>query len=160
MRSFSHNHITKLRQKRPGASVLQHLTSRNGALPLSRYHIGGLLKSACRLSIALLMGLLMSLTAHPQSADRVQGTVTDEKGTTLPGVSIAIKGTTTGTLTDANGRFTIIAGTGTTLVVTMVGYKPAEVIVGSQKTSTVGLTPATSSLNEVVVVGYGTQKKV
>jgi TonB-linked SusC/RagA family outer membrane protein len=112
------------------------------------------------LSLVLLMGLLMSLYAYPQSAARVQGTVTDEKGTTLPGVSIAIKGTTTGTLTDAGGHYNISVSAGQTLVFSMVGYNTVEVAVNNQTTINAKLMPATSALNEVVVVGYGQQKRL
>jgi len=92
---------------------------------------------------------------------RVSGKVTDEKGATLPGVSVTLKGTTTGVVTDVNGNFSITVpnlGSGT-LVFTYIGYLSQEVSLNGQKGINVTLQPDTRNLNEVVVVGYGTQKK-
>ncbi|GAB3912816.1 TonB-dependent receptor [Mucilaginibacter boryungensis] len=103
------------------------------------------------------MGIVLSLSVYAQSV--IRGTVTDEKGDAMPGVTVTVKGTTSGTQTDVNGKFSLTANPGTTLVFSMVGYSPSQVVVGNQKTLSVSLTPSNSSLNEVVVVGYGTQKK-
>ncbi|MDR3694481.1 TonB-dependent receptor [Mucilaginibacter sp.] len=92
---------------------------------------------------------------------RVTGKVTDEKGATLPGVSVALKGTTTGVVTDVNGDFSIVvpdAGSAT-LVFTYIGYLSREIPLNGQKSINVTLLPDTKNLSEVVVVGYGTQKK-
>jgi TonB-linked SusC/RagA family outer membrane protein len=92
---------------------------------------------------------------------RITGKVTDEKGETLPGVSVALKGTSTGVVTDINGKFSLNvpnASSGT-LVFSYIGYTPQEVILNGQTTINVQLTADSKSLNEVVVVGYGTQKK-
>jgi len=104
--------------------------------------------------------LLLPAFIFAQSTNKIQGTVLDEKGESMPGVSVMIKGTTYGTTTDVSGKFTINATKGTTLVFTFVSYGKKEVIVGDQQTITVKLLPASSNLDEVVVVGYGTQKKV
>ena len=104
--------------------------------------------------------LLLPAFIFAQSTNKIQGTVLDEKGDTMPGVSVMIKGTTYGTTTDVSGKFTISATKGTTLVFTFVSYGKKEVVVGDQQTITVKLAPASSNLDEVVVVGYGTQKKV
>jgi TonB-linked SusC/RagA family outer membrane protein len=137
MRSSSHNQTTKQSQTHPAA-----------------YRALAAFKKPL---LALLMGIALSLSAYAQSV--VQGTVIDEKGIAMPGVSVTIKGTTTGTQTDVNGKFSMNASTGTTLVFSMVGYNPSQVVVGNQKTISITLEPSASSLNEVVVVGYGTQKK-
>ncbi|WEA03201.1 SusC/RagA family TonB-linked outer membrane protein [Mucilaginibacter sp. SJ] len=92
---------------------------------------------------------------------RITGKVTDEKGETLPGVSVSLKGTSTGVVTDIKGNFSLNvpnASSGT-LVFSYIGYTSQEVILNGQTTINVQLTADSKSLNEVVVVGYGTQKK-
>ena len=90
----------------------------------------------------------------------VSGKVTDEKGEGLPGVSVVVKGTTQGATTDGTGSFRIaVPDTRSTLVFSFVGYGSKEIVVGSQTTLTVALTPDDQTLNEVVVVGYGSQLK-
>ncbi len=90
----------------------------------------------------------------------VKGKVTDDKNEALPGVSILIKGSNKGTVTDINGNFSIdVLQQGGTLVFSFIGYESKEVLVGSQTTLNVKLVESISSLNEVMVVGYGTQRK-
>ncbi|MGX5820708.1 SusC/RagA family TonB-linked outer membrane protein [Chitinophaga lutea] len=90
---------------------------------------------------------------------RVQGTVRDAKGTQLPGVSVKIKGTGNGTVTNAEGRFEIIAPGDAILQVSYIGYQPKEVPVGGNAQLDIVLEEELKGLSEVVVVGYGTQKK-
>ncbi|HEY4198505.1 MAG TPA: SusC/RagA family TonB-linked outer membrane protein, partial [Mucilaginibacter sp.] len=88
------------------------------------------------------------------------GTVTDEKGGALPGVSVLVKGTSQGTMADANGHFKInVADENAVLVFSMVGYTSQERPVPASHVINVQLSPDGKSLNEIVVVGYGTQKK-
>ncbi|MGM9511257.1 TonB-dependent receptor [Larkinella sp. GY13] len=95
-----------------------------------------------------------------QTDNTVTGKVTDEKGDGLPGVSVLVKNTTQGTVTDASGQFRIqVPNPSATLVFSFLGYETREVIAGNQTTVTVQLVPGSRSLNEVVVVGYGTQTK-
>lgn len=91
----------------------------------------------------------------------VRGTVTSaDDGKPLPGVSIVAKGTARGTVTDAEGRYSLtVADDVTTLVFSSVGYGRREVTLGNQAVLNVTLTPEENSLNEVVVVGYGTQRR-
>jgi TonB-linked SusC/RagA family outer membrane protein len=90
----------------------------------------------------------------------ISGKVTDKKGEPLPGVSVKIKGTSTGTTTDAEGRFTLnAAGTGTVLVFTYLGFAPREVTVSDRSPINISLEEQSAALNEAVVVGYGTQRK-
>jgi len=90
----------------------------------------------------------------------VTGTVRDGKGEPLPGVVVKIKGTTTATTTDENGVFRLNLPTGNeTLVVSFLGFRTLEVAAGGKTTIGVTLQENTESLEEVVVVGYGTQKK-
>ena len=96
-----------------------------------------------------------------KQADKViKGTVKDEKGETLPGVSIVLKGTQLGTLTDETGAFELrLPETGSLLVFSYVGYLPQEQIIGNQSIFNIILKPDARSLDELVVIGYGTQKK-
>ena len=89
----------------------------------------------------------------------VKGTVNGENGTPLRGASITLKGTNKGTTTDNNGAFTISASRGSTLVVSAVGYAEKEVRIGDQATITIDLVVDSEALGEVVVIGYGTQRK-
>jgi TonB-dependent starch-binding outer membrane protein SusC len=92
---------------------------------------------------------------------RISGRVTDEKNAGLPGVSVVLKGTQRGTTTNGDGRYelTIPETGGSVLVFSFVGYLSQEVAVGNQTLVNVSLKEDTKSLDEVVVVGYGTVKK-
>lgn len=90
----------------------------------------------------------------------VKGLVTDSKGEGLIGVSIKVKGTSIGVSTDVNGRYSITVPDGSTvLVFTYVGYTTKEVAISGRTSMDVQLEQSSESLQEVVVVGYGTQKK-
>lgn len=89
----------------------------------------------------------------------VQGVVKDEQGAPLAGVSIKIKGSNKGVLTDARGHFTIDIEVGTVLEISYVGYMDKELTYTDKRDLQIVLEPFNPSLDEVVVVGYGTQKK-
>ncbi len=90
----------------------------------------------------------------------IKGTVSDEKGNTLPGATVSIKGTTLGTTTDVNGAFSITVPAGAkVLVISFIGMKTQEVEVGSRTTLNITLQTGDQSLDEVVVIGYGTAKR-
>lgn len=90
----------------------------------------------------------------------IRGKVTDEIGNTLPGVSVLEKGTSNGTVTGAQGAFAIDVKDETAiLVISYVGYKDKEVLVGNSRNLAIELSPAEGSMDDVVVVGYGTQKR-
>jgi TonB-linked SusC/RagA family outer membrane protein len=91
--------------------------------------------------------------------NKVTGTVKDTTGTPLPGVTILIKGNSIATTTDKDGRFSLAAKAGDQLIITMVGYRRQEITIGDETVVNVLLKEAKSSLSEVVVVGYGTQKR-
>ena len=99
--------------------------------------------------------------AQSTLADRtVTGTVSDETGSPLPGVSILVKGTTQGTTTDASGQFRIVLPTAESILVfSYVGYLSQEIAVANQSNLTIKLVADSKSLEEVVVVGYGSVKK-
>lgn len=105
--------------------------------------------------------LFFASTAVYAQKVTITGTVTDEKGGSLPGATVQVKGTSTGVLTDFSGKFSVDVTTpNPTLVFSFVGYSPKEVPAGTQTVINVSLDPDTRTLDEVVVVGYGTQKKL
>jgi hypothetical protein len=89
----------------------------------------------------------------------ITGVVTDENGTPLPGASVTVKGTTRGTVTDFDGNYSITADLQATLVFSYLGYKTIEVPIDGRTSIDIGLAEDAGLLDEVVVVGYGTQKK-
>jgi len=89
----------------------------------------------------------------------VSGTVYDETGEPLPGVTIQVKGSTDGTATDINGKYSLNVPNGTVLVFSGVGLKPQEYVVGSETTINITMDSDVKSLDQVVVVGYGEQQK-
>ncbi len=90
----------------------------------------------------------------------VSGKVVDENGADLPGVSVAVKGSTQGTTTDGTGSFRItVPNPSAVLVFSFVGYVSQEIAVGNQTALTVALLPDNQTLSEVVVVGYGSQRR-
>lgn len=90
----------------------------------------------------------------------ISGKVADEKGETLPGVSIVLKGTKRGVNTNSNGEFAItIADEKAILVFSYVGYETQEIVVGNRSTLSVVLKTYSSNLDEIVVIGYGEQQK-
>ncbi|QHS56382.1 TonB-dependent receptor [Mucilaginibacter sp. 14171R-50] len=120
-------------------------------------HYGVKIKRTVRHCITFLLFLLMCSAAFAQSRT-ITGVVSDNAGP-LPGVSVTIKGTTAGTVTDVNGRYSLNVSPGQTLLFSFLGYAPQEVAVNTQSTVSITLAQNSSTLNEVVVVGYGTQKK-
>ncbi|MCG8319850.1 MAG: TonB-dependent receptor [Cytophagales bacterium] len=90
----------------------------------------------------------------------ISGKVTDENGQPLPGASIMVKGTNMGTVTDVDGNYTLlVSDEATTLVFSYVGYNPEEVAIGSSATIDMVLYPNVTTLQDVVVIGYGTANK-
>ncbi|OOQ59766.1 SusC/RagA family TonB-linked outer membrane protein [Mucilaginibacter pedocola] len=90
---------------------------------------------------------------------KIHGTITDSKGNTLPGVSIRVKGSTKGTISDLNGNYTLAVTTPAVVVYSFVGFTTQEVNVTDQTTVNVKLLEGANALSQVVVVGYGTQSK-
>lgn len=90
----------------------------------------------------------------------VSGTVTDGSGMPIPGVTVLIKGTTNGTITDANGKYVLAnSDANAVLQFTFVGMKPEEVAVGNKTTVNLTMTEETIGIEEVVAIGYGTMRK-
>ncbi|MEM1217347.1 MAG: TonB-dependent receptor [Bacteroidota bacterium] len=113
--------------------------------------------------LALLLCLpsfLQGSTYRANDLKSISGTVTSaEDGLPLIGVTILVKGTTGGTATDVDGRFSIDVEEGAVLVFTYTGFKPQEVLVGTESTYDIVLETDSQLLEEVVIVGYGTRKK-
>lgn len=107
----------------------------------------------------LLCQILLLLCGVAFGQSTINGVITDEKGLPLPGVTIAVKGTQRGANTDINGAYSVSASSQETLVFSMIGYISQEIHVGNQSTISIKLLDEVRALNEVVVVGYGTQRR-
>ncbi len=113
-----------------------------------------------RLLMVLIPWLLAGLSVVAQNTV-YSGKVTEQDGSSVPGVSVVVKGQSIGTTTDMEGKFTISVPPGSkTLVFSFIGLKAQEVLLGANKTLSVTMLSETVDVEEVVVVGFGTQKKV
>ncbi len=109
------------------------------------------------MSTALLLMLASVVLAQERT---VTGKVTDESGSEMPGVNVIVKGTASGTSTDADGSYAIsVRDAEAILVVSFVGYQPQEVAVGSRTNIDVELVPDTQTLSELIVTGYTSERK-
>ncbi len=107
----------------------------------------------------LLFFLLCAFTAVAQKT--VKGTVSDVAGEPLIGVNVVVKGTTTGTITDVDGNYSLeVPGNNAVLLFSYIGYSSVEVAVGEQTVINQTLSEDTRVIDELIVVGYGVQKKV
>jgi TonB-dependent SusC/RagA subfamily outer membrane receptor len=114
------------------------------------------------LAILLVAGfatLLPSGAAAQAQRKTITGQVTNEKGEPVSGASVMIKGTTTGTTSDVRGAYAISVPNNAVLVFSYVGYDATELRIGSGSTLNARLSPANKELDQVIVVGYGTQRK-
>jgi TonB-dependent starch-binding outer membrane protein SusC len=109
----------------------------------------------------MIMGILFYMAASDALAQEkaVKGMVVDDNNQPMIGVNVVLKGKTVGTVTDVDGKYSINATEKDVLVFSFLGYTSVEVSVGTQSQITVTLKETVSALNEVVVVGYGVQKK-
>src|SRR5690606_10500088 len=109
-------------------------------------------------SLAIL-ALCLSV-GHVLAADvTVTGTVRDASGEPIPGVTVSLTGTSTGTATDLDGRYALTVPEGSTLVFSFIGFESQSIAIGGRSIIDVTLSEDISSLDEVVVVGYGIQRK-
>lgn len=105
-------------------------------------------------------GVDKAVVAESYFEVQVSGTVTDENGDPLPGANVLEQGTTNGTTTDIDGKFSLsVMGENSVLIFSFIGYTTQEVAVGNKTTFSIQLEPDYRTLSEVVVVGYGTVKK-
>ncbi|WP_206077640.1 TonB-dependent receptor [Pontibacter sp. SGAir0037] len=130
------------------------------ANPDSPYPASAAHAKSYRLLLLPLLLLLLSFSAMAQGSVTISGTVTDDSGTALPGVTVLVKGTSTAVPTGANGNFNINVPDGNgTLVFSFIGFQPQEIPVNNRTTINVTLTTDAKALDEVVVVGYGTASR-
>lgn len=121
---------------------------------MKRLYIG---KTSRAIGMALCLALLSSFAV---AQIPVSGTVTGEAGDGLPGVNVIVKGTSQGTITDTNGKYSLqVPSRESVLVFSYVGYLTEELLVGDKSVVNLILTADITTLGEIVVVGYGTQKK-
>jgi TonB-linked SusC/RagA family outer membrane protein len=138
----------KMKKMRPGLS--------NGTASLN---LKKLLVRKLSMFIVFGFSLFLSTAAFAQTKT-VAGKVTDGQGLPVSGATVTVKGTNEATASDNDGHFSINAAKGATLVITSVNYVDQEVTVGNSNNISVLLSPKGGDLGEVVVVGYGTQKKI
>jgi TonB-linked SusC/RagA family outer membrane protein len=112
------------------------------------------------LSTSLLFLFLLVSTVLFAQTKQLTGTVTNSKGAPIEGANVTVKGANTGTITDAKGNFTINVAPGAVLVISFTGYTPREERVNDRSVVNVALSETSQTLDDVVVVGYGSQKKV
>lgn len=121
-------------------------------------NIKTLLNKTCKYGTMMLMIMLLYLPVHAQVI--VSGTVKDAANVAIPGVNIIVKGTTTGTTTDSEGKYSIqVSETNSTLIFSAIGYSNQEVSTSNKSVIDIILEEDVKSLSEVVVVGYGTKRK-
>jgi len=99
------------------------------------------------------------LTSEPQQK-QITGSITDENGDPLPGVNITVQGTTTGTISDLKGRYSIeVPDANAVLIFSFIGYVSQEIIAGNKPILDIALVEDLATLDEVIVIGYGTKTK-
>lgn len=116
------------------------------------------MKNKLNLLLIIALCVLVYSSGYAQGKT-VTGTVTDPAKLSIPGVNVIVKGTNRSTSTDFDGKYSINAAPGETLVFSFVGFVKQEIKIGTAASYNVSLDAESSSLNEVVVIGYGTQKK-
>ena len=108
---------------------------------------------------AMFLCILMVVSSSLFAQNIVTGSVKDDTGQTLPGVSVVVKGTTTGTVTDINGKFSLSVPANATLTFSFVGMKSKEVALGTQRKIEVSLASSTIGVDEVVVTALGISRE-
>ena len=136
---------------------------------LLHYHCGRNLRACVSIFMVVIMVCVAAEVLYaadsksetaPFQQSTITGTITDEMGVPLPGASIVEKGTTNGTQSNFDGNYTLELSGSNPILISYIGYETKEISVTSgQSTYNVSLDPGTSTLDEVVVVGYGTQRK-
>lgn len=106
---------------------------------------------------AFLLFSVITMTAYAQKT--VTGTVTEKSGQTMPGVSVTEKGTSNGTITNAEGKYNLKVNNGAVLTFSFLGYKATQVTIGTQSTINVTLESSENALTEVVVTALGIKRE-
>lgn len=107
----------------------------------------------------VLAAAMLLTTSVALAQNKLSGTVVDENGDPLPGAAVLVKGTSNGTVTDADGSFILSVPAGATLTVSFIGYIDQDVTPGNRNNISIALEPDNKLLDEVVVIGYGTVKR-
>ena len=126
-------------------------------MPQKRLHMSKL--TTLKAVLLFILFTPVSLSLYAQSSKRISGTVTDEQNAALPGVSVNVKGESTSVITDKQGRYTLNVNDTATVIFAYVGFVSQEIQVKGQNVINISLKPDAANLQDVVVVGYGTQKK-
>jgi TonB-linked SusC/RagA family outer membrane protein len=116
------------------------------------------MKQFCKKTV-LFTALFAMISLFTFAQTNITGVVKDDSGVPIPGASVIVKGTKNGTTTSPEGKFSLSVPANATLTVSYIGYSAQDVAVGNQTTLNISLKSASSNLDEVVVVAYGTQKK-
>ena len=117
-------------------------------------------KSLSRRGILFFLLFLLSLQGFSQTGVKITGKISNDQGEALPGVSIQVKNSKVTAVSNTDGTFTITSpAANSVLLFSYVGFTPQEIALNNRSTLTISMTPVTNSLQDVVVVGYGTQKK-
>ena len=147
-------------QARNDASAVRH-AELVSASPASAVRHAELV-SASPVIVFLVFFLMCSFTAFAQTNVRVTGVITDQNNETLPGVTIAVSGSTVGTSSDVNGRYEITVPSGAVLVFSFVGFRTHEATVGAADNQliNVSLEETAGEIEEITIVGYGQQRRV
>lgn len=111
-------------------------------------------------NIMLMKGTMSSTAIAQQNSKRITGTITDDAAQPIAGVNVSVQGSTNGTISDGDGQFSLQVSPGETIQISYIGYTTQYIKVGSQNTLNIRLKEDTQALDEVVVVGFGTQKKI
>jgi len=120
----------------------------------------GLFEKAITSFLCVLLFTFVSMPVSAQSNIRIKGRITNESGQPVPGTSVTVKGSSTGTTADDNGNYEITVPSNGTLVVTAINYTIQEVGINNRQTVDVTLVKLEKTETEVIVVGYGTQRKI
>lgn len=110
-------------------------------------------------TLMLFASIILSNSAFSQTNKTIRGKVTDETGKPVSGVSVTIKNTTKGTVTTPDGSFTLTAPEGSALTISYVGFQPSEITVGARSDYAISMRSLSQTLDQVVVIGYGTQRR-
>lgn len=117
------------------------------------------IKRLARFVAIVLMCLAIPVTAQAQTLVNVSGVVTDENNEPLIGATVMVKGSTTGTSTDMDGKYSLKAPADATLLFSYVGYTPLTEKLNGRSVLNVTMAPDSQVMDELVVVGYGTQRR-
>ena len=122
------------------------------------YNINNLIKSISIRGWVTLLALMLTISVYAQELT-LKGVIVDETDTPLIGATIQAKGTSTGAITDFDGKFTLKAKKGATITISYIGYKTQELKFNGQGSINIKMVPDNQALDEVVVVGYGAMKR-